>query len=104
MHESNRVCYVCVSLGIFFGWRIDKYSPWADRCWLDVEMFGRFKMTKSQIKAELRRSAMEDCDYMSLSLLAQLPVIYFSDWPRFGLGVLKQNDKRTFFLLCAEAL
>lgn len=61
-------------------------------------------MNKQQIKAELRRSACEDENPLyQLSSEA-----YLATWelriPSEQLGYMSQSDRRTFFLLIAEAL
>lgn len=61
-------------------------------------------MTKSQIKAELRRSACEDdYPYGSVDILAWVKAVSFCDETP-SLYDLKRDDCRTFFLLVAEAL
>lgn len=62
-------------------------------------------MTKSQIKAELRRSACEDyvpqlgCDFSIINCIYS-DFVGRSEW----LYQLEDDDQRTFFLLVAEAL
>lgn len=63
-------------------------------------------MTKSQIKAELRRSACEDkspfwdVDYRAYNALSAFRK---SQWTE-NLSALSTNDLRNFYLLVAEAL
>ena len=61
-------------------------------------------MTKSQIKAELRRSACEDVDPWITSLIwAAEEAVFFCDGHQY-IDDLPADDQRTFFLLVAEAL
>lgn len=61
-------------------------------------------MTKTQIKAELRRSACEDgYPYVSCNFSACLKLHEFYDTDEWVTD-LNDYDQRTFFLLVAEAL
>lgn len=61
-------------------------------------------MTKSQIKAELRRSALEDADpFWGLGEPAYSEVFEFKQTDD-ALWVADFDDLRTFYLLVAEAL
>lgn len=58
-------------------------------------------MTKDQIKAELRRSAIQDrYPYVMVNFRA---LVYAYEFETF-LASRKEDDCRTFFLLVAEAL
>ena len=59
-------------------------------------------MTKTQIKAELRRSACEDDDpYMDIRTDA---FNYARSFSNFALANLTTSGVRTFYLLVAEAM
>lgn len=61
-------------------------------------------MNKEQIKAELRRSACEDKDpFIEINNIAYCKAwMYLEDDE--GVCFLRNEDRRTFFLLVAEAL
>lgn len=62
-------------------------------------------MTKSQIKAELRRSAMEDADpAYNCDEDAFDAALVFKESPMQRICNMKRDDCRMFFLLIAEAL
>lgn len=88
----------------------DTMNPgdWFDQFMGFVSGNGEQMMTKSQIKAELRRSACEDdCPYEECQFSNKNwhdLMDNFRKLPEENVGYLSTDNCRTFFLLVAEAL